>query len=448
MKRVALAIALPVALAACSSAPPKSQPATTRATTIPKATPRATTATATNPSASPYAPAQEDASKRGQMVGDIYRPDIRDSVPGEIPDVNRIPEPTVKAEPRSKRGNKSYAVLGKNYSVLDDSRGYSETGTASYYGNKFHGRRTSNEEVYDMYAFTAAHRTLPLPSFARVTNLDNGKSVVVRINDRGPFHSNRLIDLSYAAAVKLGYREKGTAHVRVDALTPEESRETNDAIELAAAAKTDPAAKSQLAQQVADGKVPAGVALASSPAVAEDYRFDMMQNGKVMTSTEFDAWMKARGLHVATGKPGKPDAALTVLPAVTPSPVTQVATTSASSPATAPPSPKPVASAATATMSVARAPAPPIVTSSPSTSTTTAAGLTLQVAAFSSQQNAEHALDIVQHAGVSNARIVEGWANGRRFWRLRVVAMNSAEVPTLSARISGLGFGTPNPVRD
>ncbi|MBS0217572.1 MAG: septal ring lytic transglycosylase RlpA family protein [Proteobacteria bacterium] len=431
MRRVALAVALPLALAACSSTPPKSSSTATHGATVAKTAPRTTASTA-RPANSPYAPAQEDVSKRGQMVGDLYRPDIKDSVPGEIPDVNRIPEPVVKAEPRSKRGNKTYAVLGKSYNVLDDARGYSETGTASYYGNKFHGRQTSNAEVYDMYAFTAAHRTLPLPSYARVTNLDNGKSVVVRVNDRGPFHSNRLIDLSYAAAVKLGYREKGTARVRVDALTPEESTETDQAIELAAASKTDPAAQAQLARQVADGKVPAGVALASSPAVAQDYRFDMMQNGKVMTSAEFDAWMKARGLHVATGKPGTPEPRnVAVVPAVTPPAVTQTAAASAPvAPPAARPAPVQVASA------------------SASAPVAGASGPTLQVAAFANQQNAEHALEIVQHAGVANARLVEGWAKGRRYWRLRVAAMNSAEVPELSTRISGLGFGTPQPVRD
>ena len=112
-------------------------------------------------------------------------------------------------------------MLGKRYRVLDDPEGYDETGLASYYGNKFHGRRTSNQEVYDMYAFTAAHKTLPLPSFARVTNLDNGKSIVVRVNDRGPFHDGRVIDLSYAAAVKLGIADQAApARVEVRALTP------------------------------------------------------------------------------------------------------------------------------------------------------------------------------------------------------------------------------------
>jgi rare lipoprotein A len=136
-------------------------------------------------------------------------------------DVGRIPEPVPKAEPRSRYGNKaSYEVLGKTYHVMPDARGYVERGIASWYGNKFHGFMTSSFETYDMYAFSAAHKTLPLPSYARVTNLDNGKSVVVRVNDRGPFHDNRIIDLSYAAAVKIGVWPKGTARVEVRAIDP------------------------------------------------------------------------------------------------------------------------------------------------------------------------------------------------------------------------------------
>ena len=127
------------------------------------------------------------------------------------------------AEERSAIGNKSpYVVLGKSYKVLDDTRNYVERGTASYYGAKFHGRLTSNREVYDMYQFTAAHKTLPLPSFARVTNLDNGESVIVRVNDRGPFHDGRVVDLSYAAAVRLGITQRGTGNVEVRALQPGE----------------------------------------------------------------------------------------------------------------------------------------------------------------------------------------------------------------------------------
>ena len=142
----------------------------------------------------PYAPAQEDPSTRGDYVaGGLYKPGVRDSVPSYIPNVACIPEPVVVHEPPSRHGNRSpYTVLGRSYHVRDSAHGFVETGIASYYGNKFHGRRTSNQEVYDMYAFTAAHKSLPLPSYARVTNLDNGRSVVVRVNDRGPFHRPRI----------------------------------------------------------------------------------------------------------------------------------------------------------------------------------------------------------------------------------------------------------------
>jgi len=117
------------------------------------------------------------------------------------------------------RGNKSpYTVLGKTYEVLPDSHGYLEIGIASWYGKKFHGRLTSNGEVYDMYALTAAHKALPLPTYVKVTNLDNRSHVILKVNDRGPFHDDRLIDLSYEAAVRLGFSEQGTAPVVVEAL--------------------------------------------------------------------------------------------------------------------------------------------------------------------------------------------------------------------------------------
>src|SRR4029077_902045 len=131
-----------------------------------------------------------------------------------------------KHEPLSKYGNRfknksnSYVALKKRYSVLPTSKGYKAQGLASWYGNKFHGKRTSSGEKYNMYAMTAAHKTLPLPTYARVTNVQNGRSVVVRINDRGPFVANRLIDLSYTAAAKLDMLREGTTLVEVRALTP------------------------------------------------------------------------------------------------------------------------------------------------------------------------------------------------------------------------------------
>ncbi|GLQ32452.1 septal ring lytic transglycosylase RlpA family protein [Litoribrevibacter albus] len=133
-------------------------------------------------------------------------------------DVSQVPDAVPKWEPYSSGGNKTYRVRGETYNVLPSSNGYREEGIASWYGHKFHGHLTSNGETYDMYGMSAAHKTLPIPSYVRVTNTDNGRSVVVRVNDRGPFHEGRIIDLSYAAAAKLGYHNKGTAHVVVESI--------------------------------------------------------------------------------------------------------------------------------------------------------------------------------------------------------------------------------------
>jgi len=139
------------------------------------------------------------------------------------PNVLAVPNAVPRAEPRSKLGNPPfYDVLGRRYFVLATAEGYVERGVASWYGPTFHGLRTATGEPYDMYAMTAAHKTLPLPCYARVTNLRNGLSVVVRVNDRGPFVANRLIDLSYTAAAKLDMLREGTTLVEVRAITPGE----------------------------------------------------------------------------------------------------------------------------------------------------------------------------------------------------------------------------------
>ncbi|MBB3140096.1 septal ring lytic transglycosylase RlpA family protein [Halomonas organivorans] len=144
-----------------------------------------------------------------------------DAYPEQPPDVSQVPNAEPRVEPRSRAGNRStYRVWGKTYHVLDDASGYVHRGTASWYGKKFHGYATSNGEIYDMYKMSAAHRSLPLPTYARVTNLDNGRSVIVRVNDRGPFHSEREIDLSYAAAARLDILDRGTGRVRVEAIDP------------------------------------------------------------------------------------------------------------------------------------------------------------------------------------------------------------------------------------
>lgn len=131
-----------------------------------------------------------------------------------------VPDAVPRREPLARHGNRSpYQVLGKRYTVLRSSEGYRERGLASWYGAKFHGRRTSSGEIFDMHKATAAHRSLPLPTYAEVTNLDNGRRVIVKINDRGPFHDDRIIDLSYGAAVRLGMIATGTARVEVRAIS-------------------------------------------------------------------------------------------------------------------------------------------------------------------------------------------------------------------------------------
>ncbi len=204
MTRVRLAAIVLVALAvsACASRKPKPAPPAPRAP-------------ASQPAAKPPHETSLPQSQRYRHAKD-HEPT------GPAVDVSTLVEPTPKAEPRARYGNKSpYSVLGRTYTVMPEAAGYVETGISSWYGNKFHGYMTSSLEPYDMYQFSAAHKSLPLPSWVRVTNLDNGKSVVVRVNDRGPFHDNRIIDLSYAAAARIGIWPKGTGLVEVRAIDPE-----------------------------------------------------------------------------------------------------------------------------------------------------------------------------------------------------------------------------------
>jgi len=148
----------------------------------------------------------------------------KDSGPEVEPDLSKIPDAVPRHEQRTAAGNKNpYTILGQTYHLIEDETSYKERGYASWYGNKFNGYHTSNGEVYDMYAMSAAHKTLPIPSYVRVTNLTNGKSVVVRVNDRGPFHSGRIIDLSYAAAQRIGINKTGTAYVEVEIALPDDA---------------------------------------------------------------------------------------------------------------------------------------------------------------------------------------------------------------------------------
>ena len=430
LARRLIAAMLPLALAACATTGTASKDKTPPPghNGMAHSAQGANAASSTHkPKASPYTAATEDVSKRGNYVaGGLYLPGVSDNVPDEIPDVDAIPEPDVRDEPRSRTGNGNYSVLGKRYQVMDDPEGYVETGLASYYGTKFHGRRTSSQEVYDMYAFTAAHKTLPLPSFARVTNLDNGKSIIVRVNDRGPFHPGRVIDLSYAAAVKLGYRDKGTARVEVRAVTASDMETSLATRQPLREATAMDALVGKLPQALAEVG-PAKPAPIKPTTIDTSYRFDMRQDGRVMQAEEFDTWMKSRRVRVATGKPGIPDP----VPAVAAlAALTEIATQAA-----APPPPPPINAAA-------------LVAATASANTTSSDSVVLQVASFSNAQNAQHALALLQGAAIGNANLLDADVNGKKIWRLRIGPVATATAPELAARVVGLGFGQPQRVRD
>lgn len=144
-----------------------------------------------------------------------------DGPPAVDVDVSKIHDAVPKAEPFHPYGTKDYVLGGRRYHVLKNSKGYNRTGYASWYGSKFHGGETSTQEKFNLYAMTAASPHLPIPSYVQVTNMNNGKKVIVRVNDRGPFHPNRILDLSYAAAKKLGFADRGVAPVKIVAIDPE-----------------------------------------------------------------------------------------------------------------------------------------------------------------------------------------------------------------------------------
>ena len=207
-------------------------------------------------------PAPAAAAPRASRGGGYYQ----DDGPGDNPPANldQIADAEPRLEPFARAANNPYTVFGQQYVPYKTLTPYRQRGIGSWYGRKFHGQRTSSGEVYDMYAMSAAHATLPIPSYARVTNLANGRSVTVRINDRGPFHSGRLIDLSYAAAYKLGYAAAGSASVEIESITADEmplfaARRRQAAQTLAAAA---PPPESR--QPVAESRPVAPVILAAA----------------------------------------------------------------------------------------------------------------------------------------------------------------------------------------
>lgn len=205
-----LPILLLALLAGCGSQPPRPYPAST--------------ASAPSPAPAAPSPGLGTAMPKPPYIlkrnGGFYQ----DDGPGEnrppLAFLDAIPDAEPRIEPLHRFANKPYSVLGRDYVPQTRLAPYKALGMGSWYGKKFHGQKTSSGEIYDMYAMSAAHATLPIPSYARVTNPANGKSVVVRINDRGPFHAGRLIDLSYSAAWKLGYADSGSALVEVESVLP------------------------------------------------------------------------------------------------------------------------------------------------------------------------------------------------------------------------------------
>lgn len=224
--------------------------------------------------AAPNVPALPPA---GSGRGGYYQ----DDGPGENPPagLQAIPDAEPSVEPYSKKGNRPYVVFGKTYTPITDERPFKQRGMGSWYGKKFHGQKTSSGELYDMYKMTAAHPTLPIPSYARVTNLNTGVQVIVRINDRGPFHSSRIIDLSYTAALKLGYLGKGSSELEVERLLPEEiariaGNKQNQTTALEAQAptpvvqalpKAEPGAASSVPAETSPGSLDAFLATLNQP---------------------------------------------------------------------------------------------------------------------------------------------------------------------------------------
>lgn len=162
-----------------------------------------------------------------------------DAAPLRHPNPSELKNPEVIPVKKSVSASAPYTVRGKTYYPMHSEQGFTEQGIASWYGRKFHGYHTSNGEVYDMFSMTAAHKTLPLPSFVKVTNLENGLSAIVRVNDRGPFHDDRIIDLSYAAAYKLGFYRQGTAKVKIEALMPQNTAAHRAYIQIVATSSPD-----------------------------------------------------------------------------------------------------------------------------------------------------------------------------------------------------------------
>ena len=338
--------------------------------------------------------------------------DYRRLEPGEIPDA--VP----RVEPRAKYGNMaSYKVGGQVYFTKQDARGHVERGKASWYGTKFNGRRTSSGEPYDMYAMSAAHKTLPLPSYARITNLDNGRSTVVRINDRGPFHSNRVIDLSYAAATKIGVFPKGTATVEVRGIDPTQPGSASVVIPAVPRGNPRPDNSPFLADSSANTEQqyqPNNQAIAQSLAIASRGTVPRQR----LTSRPVDSLERERAVA----------AAFTAVEAA-PMPVPALKSVAQSSPKTEEEN----------TSSAVVAGGPDI--GHETSAVAGGQGLYLQIGAFGDPRNAERLRERLSPELAAQVRIQQPAAGAPNLYKVRIGPLGSeGEARRLSAQISTLGL--------
>ncbi|HEY2345383.1 MAG TPA: septal ring lytic transglycosylase RlpA family protein [Xanthomonadaceae bacterium] len=414
--------------------------------------------------------------------GGLYAPGVSDGAPDVPPDIARLPEPVPHAEPLARYGNRSpYAVLGKSYTVLPSAAGYVERGMASWYGTKFDGRVTSSLEPYDLNQFSAAHRTLPLPSYARVTNLESGRSVIVRINDRGPFHDGRLIDLSYAAAIKLGVNVHGTAMVEVRGIDtgqpaseqadsvvakPAPARAAGMAPRHATTASDVPATKlAPAAVEVASASDDAAIKPATVATQAGASPKDIVAAPPVVKSTGAgtpDAQAVATTSAAASRTPAAspPPPSPPPLPALPSSATTKPPETAGPSSTSAAPAAVLAPTGATSVPAMAPqatpTPAPPVASIPPPHAATntpvpqighpaidpSTRGF-LQLASYGDRGNAERMLQRLQQAGIEHAELVSVQVADQTLWRVHVGPMRADQAEDVAARLESLGFGHP-----
>ncbi len=275
-------LAIALLLSACTTVDLRQEPAPVAK---PARSPQPASSANSAGTASPAAPAPAAPSSAAKKPGGYYQDDgPAEQIPEGLLDT---PDAEPKVEPLAKGPSKPYTVFDQTYVPITDNRPFVQRGVGSWYGKKFHGQKTSSGEIYDMFKMTAAHPTLPIPSYARVTNLRNGKQVIVRINDRGPFHSQRIIDLSYTAALKLDYIRGGSVELEVERLLPDE-------IARLQAAKRGKAAMTVDADTDAIGKLAGNTQMPPSPGLPPQQALATGNSGFFL---QFGAYAQEQNAH-------------------------------------------------------------------------------------------------------------------------------------------------------